>query len=80
MEALLQDILDELRSINAKLGSIEDVLPLVRPTYDLDDIHSRIDDLAESITGPLGYNLGDLHKQTADMASTLSMIEINTSA
>ena len=80
MEDLLRDILDELRSINAKLGAIEDVLPLVRPTYDLDDIHSGLDDLADKITGPLGYNLGDLHSQAADIASALSMIETNTSA
>ena len=63
MEDLLREILYELKAVNAGIERISNSLPHVQPLYNLDDVHAKLDEVAEQITGPLGYNLGDLHEK-----------------
>lgn len=71
MEELLMQIVDELRSLNAKMDLVVDALPVSRPLHDLDDIHKAIADLSEDLTGPLGYNLGDVHSKLDEVISAI---------
>ncbi len=71
MEQLLREILVELQSLNAKIETISDKLPLTAPLYGFDDIFSRIGEAAEEITGPTGYHLGDIHSQLLSLETAI---------
>jgi hypothetical protein len=64
---------------------------LTRIADDVSEMHSAFDefrsygatnatDLLDGITGPLGYNLGDLHGKLDDIQATLNLIDINTNS
>lgn len=63
MEEILREILAELQTLNATVGKLAEKAPLVAPIYNLDDIYNRIGEAVSEITGPSGYNLGDLQSQ-----------------
>lgn len=84
-DELLEQILVEMQGMRQQISEIQQVIPLYRSTYDADDMHTEIvavkdaiGDMAERITGPLGYNLGDLHSLSNDMVHQLTLLEINT--
>ena len=67
MEELLREILSELKELNESVGQIAAVMPATAPLYDLDDIYSKMDDVADQIKGTLGYDLSDLHQKLSDI-------------
>lgn len=67
MEEVLREILSELKELNESVGQIAAVMPLTAPLHDLDDIHSKMDDVADQIKGTLGYDLSDLHQKLSDI-------------
>lgn len=84
-DELLEQILVEMQRMRQQICEIQQVMPPYRATYDADDMHSEIGavkeaigDMAERITGPLGYSLGDLHNLSTDMVHQLTLLEINT--
>lgn len=73
MEDLLRDILSELQSLNTKMEEVADKLPIIAPIYNIDDIYNKMDETADNITGPTGYNLGDIHAQLVALESTIDL-------
>lgn len=73
MEELLREILVELQALNASVAELSDKAPLVAPIYNLDDIYNRIGEAATDITGPSGYNLGDIQSQLVSLETTLDL-------
>jgi hypothetical protein len=68
--SLMQEILIELREINSHLSDLRG-----SGLNSMDDISNKLDDVVQeinSIKGPTGYDLTDIH-------SALSNIEVNTS-
>ena len=76
MEEVLREILSELKEINESVTQIANALPLSAPMYDLDDIHSKIDELGDRITGGLAGSGG---KDLCDVTHKLEMIDISIS-
>lgn len=77
MEDLLREMIDELRALNSNVESIIEVLPLLRPHHDLDDIHSKIEEVGDHITGGSlgigGNNLGDVIDNIASLETVIDL-------
>ncbi len=61
--ALLRDLLEETRTVRSTLDDFTGL-----GTY-------KVSDLAEALTGPLGYHLGDVHSKLDDVLTGLSSVE-----
>ena len=76
-EELLQEILEELRALRSDVAEIQGVLPIIRPSKDLDDISVEFDGLADRITGvygeSLGSDLGDVVRAIESLESTIAL-------
>ncbi len=72
---LLELMLLELQGARSDLRDIEEALRLARPAPDSNDVHHAINALADRVTGPLGYHLGDVHERLVDVLSGLSAVE-----
>jgi hypothetical protein len=76
MEDLLRRILIELQEMNGHLDTIAGAMPLVNPIYNLDDIHSKIEEVGDQITGGIGGVGG---KDLSDVSHRIEMLEISVS-
>ena len=71
MEELLAQILVELQDVNSYFDRLFTTLPVIAPVYTLDDIHQKIGEIGDQITG---YGGGDL----SDISHNVAMIQIQT--
>lgn len=60
---LLQDLLAELRDARAAFDAFSG--------YGVDTMHEAV----QTITGPLGYNIGDIHSKLDEVVLSLSSVE-----
>ena len=77
MEDLLREMIDELRALNTNVEAIIDRLPLTGPVHNLDDIHSKIEEVGDHITGGVlgvgGENLGDVASAISSLETTIDL-------
>lgn len=73
MEDLFREMLVELRALNMKLDDVSSRLPITGPVHNLDDIHEKLSQTADDITGPSGFHLGDIHAQLVAIESAIDL-------
>lgn len=72
MEDLLREMIDELKALNQNVEAIADRMPLVSPIHNTDDIHTKIEDVGDAITGGI---LGTGGSNLSDVADGISSLE-----
>ena len=74
VENLLHQLLDKMSDIGSTLEEISGKLDNVDGIYGLDDIVSKLDEVADRIVGPTGYDLTDLHGELVNITSEISSV------
>ena len=77
MEDLLREMIDELKMLNQNMEAISDKLPLISPIHNLDDIHTKIEEVGDAITGStLGVGGSNLTEVADGIASLETVIDL----
>jgi len=64
---LLHEMLDKLSEISSTLIDISSKLQNVDGVYGIDDVVLKLEEAADDIRGPTGYNLTDIFAELSDI-------------
>ncbi len=66
-----EQLVSKLDDISDILHEISDKLDNVNGAYSLDEIAIKIDEAADKVVGPTGYDLTDIHNDLSSIDSSL---------